>query len=160
MDVHEDLVAGVRLMLLQVLAADVVIHLTVILPRLRAVRASGEFPRIVTTAMALSILAIVAGAVAVRAGALSRRTAYRLLVALMLAEVLAWVVFHNTGTAGGHTHDTGLLTSVRQHLAAGVVEGVAKTVELLAAALAVVLLRIDAAGPRGRADAGRGEAET
>lgn len=153
----DDLVGGLRLMLLQVLVVDVIIHLTVIVPRLRAVRASGEFPRIVTIAMALSVVAIVAGAVALRAGVLRRETAYRLLVALMVAEIVAWVLFHNTSAAGGHTHDVGLLVSIRQHFAADVVEGVAKTVELIAAALAVVLLRVDDGRQRDPRD--RSEAE-
>lgn len=154
----DDLVRGLHVMLLQVLLADAIIHLTVVVPRLRAVLVSGEFPRIVTALMALSVLAIVLGVLGVALGLLPRRPMYLLLVALMVAEIAAWTMFHNTGVAGGHTHDTGLVTSVLQHLDADPVEGAAKVVEIIAAALALVLYRVERPAERTETAVGRPDA--
>ncbi|WP_254537251.1 hypothetical protein [Halomarina litorea] len=140
----DDIVRGLHVMFLQVLLVDAVIHLTVVVPRLQAVLSSGVFPpRIVTTLMTLSILAIVLGVAAAALGVLPRRPLYLLAAALMVAQILAWLTFHNTGVAGGHTHDTGLLTSVLQHLDADPIEGAAKAVEGIALVLSLLLYRVE-----------------
>ncbi len=154
----DDLVRGLQVMLLQVLLADAVIHLTVVTPRLQAVLFSGEPPRIVTTLMALSVVAIVLGVAAAVLGVLPRRPLYLLLAVLMVAEILAWITFHNTGVAGGHTHNTGVLTSVLEHLDADPVEGAAKVVEGIALVLALLLYRVDGVPRRAGAAERRAEA--
>jgi hypothetical protein len=149
----DDLVRGLRLMLLQVLAVDALIHFTVVAPRLQAALYSGAVPRIATTLMTLSVLAIVLGVLGVALDLLPRRPMYLLVAGLLLAEIVAWITFHNTGVAGGHTHNTGLLTSIVQHLDADPVEGAAKIVETIGVGLALVLYRVEGSGRRERSPA-------
>ncbi|MFC6836562.1 hypothetical protein [Halomarina ordinaria] len=137
------LIPGVRLLLLQLLALDALIHLADIAPNLAAVLQSGATPRTTTVLIALSVVAIVVGVLAVWAGLLSYRTAYALAAALMLAEIVAWLVVHNTSL--GHTHDASLLVSTVQHFVGEPIETAAKTAEAIALVLAVYLFRVDAA---------------
>ncbi|MFC7155643.1 hypothetical protein ACFQPA_09250 [Halomarina halobia] len=139
----KQLVPGLRLLVLQMLAIDALIHLSVVAPRLAASSVSGEFPRVVTVFMALSIAAIVVGALAVWAGAVSYRTAYLLVVLLTAGEIVGWLLFHNTGL--GHTHDAGIVESTIEHVVGDPLETAAKTAEVVALALAAYLLRVDAA---------------
>ncbi|WP_254543281.1 hypothetical protein [Halomarina pelagica] len=137
-------IPGLRLLVLQMLAIDALIHLSVVAPRLAAVSRTGEFPRVVTVLMTLSILVVVVGALAVWAGALSYRTAYALVILLTVGEIVAWLLFHNTDV--GHTHDTGIVQSTIDHLVGDPLETAAKTAEVVALAASAYLLRVDTAG--------------
>lgn len=131
--------------------------------------------------------AIVGGALAAWRGFLPLRTAYVLGIALSLTLVASWVVWHTvlehgavlTGTSTESTlpadHHSGVLDTVYSHyvepLAAVVAQGasrpglntallgvVAKTIELAAAAVLALLLRVDPAARRARDGDGLAEA--
>ncbi|MFC5970693.1 hypothetical protein ACFPYI_05040 [Halomarina salina] len=147
----DDLLHGLHLLLLQLVALDAVVHLDSIWRNLVAVGASGEVPRLATVLIALSICGIVAGVVAFRVDLVSRRTLYLLGIAFMLAQLLGWFLYHNVAAPGfGHSHGSGLLAvfdSTVEHLTQDPLEGIAKVTETLALLLLVVLLRVD---PRAR----------
>ena len=149
----DDLVYGLQLLLLQLVALDAVVHLDSIWRNLVAVGASGELPRLATILIAFSISGVVAGVVAFRFDLLPRRTLYLLGVAFMLAQLLGWFLYHNVAAPGfGHSHGSGVVAVVEstvEHLTEDPLEGVAKFTETLALAVLVVLLRVD---PGARSD--------
>lgn len=85
---------------------------------------------------------------------ISLRRAYQFGFVLMILGFVGWVFWHETGhgaaltglpapeTGGGHSHG-GVLQTIASHYVVEPIEGVIKTVELLAAALFAVLLRTD-----------------
>jgi hypothetical protein len=147
----DDLVKGLHLLLLQLVALDAVVHLDVIWGRLVAAATSGVMPRTATLLLLLAILGIVAGVVAFRVDLVSRRTLYLLGAAFMFAQVAGWFLYHNVAAPGiGHSHGTGLgavVDSTFEHLTEDPLEGVSKVTETLAFGLLLVLLRVD---PRAR----------
>ncbi|MFB6117046.1 hypothetical protein [Halosegnis sp.] len=130
-----------------------------------------------------SSLAILAGLLVAGRGRLERRTAYRLGIAAMATYLVGWIAWHTVldhgfalaggpapGTGEEHSHG-GLGATLYSHYvapllatigAAGAEGGSARTLlgvvsvtlELAAAALLVVLLRVDPEVARDRADAG------
>lgn len=159
----DDLLYGLQLLLLQLVALDAVVHLDSIWRNVVAVAASGEIPRLATVLIALSICGIVAGVVAFRVDLVPRRTLYLLGVAFMLAQLLGWFLYHNVAAPGfGHSHGSGLLAvvdSTVEHLTEDPLEGIAKFTETLALALLLVLLRVDPAARPGGATATAGDAD-
>ena len=99
-------------------------------------------------------IALLAGPYLVAWDVVSLRRAYQLGLLAMVLSVLGWVFWHETGhgafltgapapNAGGHSHDGGVLATVVEHYVVEPVEGVIKSVELVAAALFALLLRTD-----------------
>ena len=146
---------ALQVMVAQLAFLSVAIHAVVVAPRLRAVFVSGVFPRLATVLLVLAIAGTVAGVVAFRYDLAPRRLVYWFGVALMLGQVVGWLVYHNLDLLGfGHSHGN-VLWSVLAHFEADAVEGAAKLAEALAAVGLLVLLRVD---PRARTDAtGRGD---
>lgn len=100
-------------------------------------------------------LVLLAGPYLVTREVISLRRAYQLGLLAMVLAFLGWVFWHETGhgafltgspapnTGGdGHSHG-GVLQTVASHYVVEPVEGVVKSVELLAAAIFAVLLRTD-----------------
>lgn len=85
---------------------------------------------------------------------ISLRRAYQFGFVIMVLGFVGWVLWHETGhstaltglpapeTGDGHSHG-GVLGTIASHYVVEPVEGVIKTVELLAAALFALLLRTD-----------------
>ncbi|MFD1511839.1 hypothetical protein [Halomarina rubra] len=163
----DDLLGGLHLLVLQLLALDAVVHFEVIWPRLVAVMQSGTYPRVATTLMLLAVLAVVAGVVAFRLDLVSRRTLYLAGVALVLGQLFAWFVYHNVQTANfGHSHGTGpfaFVTSTWEHLTdldEDPLETVSKVAEVIALGLLLVLLRVDPRARSGERSRALGDHET
>ena len=159
----DDLVYGLQLLLLQLVALDAVVHLDSIWRNVVAVAASGEVPRLATVLLALSICGTVAGVVAFRVDLVPRRTLYLLGIGFMLAQLLGWFLYHNVAAPGfGHSHGTGIAAvfdSTIEHLTEDPLEGVAKATESLALVFLVVLLRVDPRANPGDATATVGDAD-
>lgn len=101
-------------------------------------------------------VALFAGPYLVTRDVISLRRAYQFGLIAMILGFLGWVFWHETGhgafltglpapeTGGdGHSHG-GVLQTILSHYVVEPVEGVVKTVELLAAGLFAILLRVDA----------------
>ena len=100
-------------------------------------------------------LALFAGPYLVTRDVISLRRAYQLGLIAMILAFLGWVFWHETGhgafltnapapTSSGHGHSHGgVLGTIASHYVVEPVEGVIKSVELLAAALFATLLRFD-----------------
>ena len=98
-------------------------------------------------------LALLSGPYLVTRDVVSLRRAYQLGLLAMLLGFLGWVFWHQTGhgafltdapapNTGGHGHG-GVFQTIADHYVVEPVEGVIKSVELLAAALFALLLRTD-----------------
>lgn len=101
-------------------------------------------------------LALFGGPYLVSRDLVSLRRAYQLGLLAMMLSFAGWVFWHETGhgafltdapapETGGHSHGGTVLHTVVEHYAVEPVEGVIKSVELLAAALFAALLRWDPA---------------
>jgi hypothetical protein len=143
----DGLVRGLRYMTAQLAVLSAAVHAAVAVPRLSAALTSGSLPRLATLLFVLAIAGILAGILAVRFRLAPRRTVYALGLLLMLGQVGGWVAYHNLSLLGGHSHGSySVLSNTAAHFFADPVEAAAKTAETLAAALLVVLLRVDTEG--------------
>jgi len=100
-------------------------------------------------------LLLLAGPYLLTRGYLSHRRAYQVGIGLLVLSFVAWVAWHETGhgaaltglpapESDGHSHG-GVLHTIYDHYVTEPVEGVVKSVELLAAGLFAWLLRRDPA---------------